>query len=110
MNQYLIVVRGDTNDGDYITKTTLLSEKKYEKIENVLVKVSDIVANSTAGYNWANEYSDEKNEPEEQYVKTGKITQEELDMFSDYVPSGELGVHTVESVTVYTITEIKELL
>jgi len=67
-------------------------------------------------YNWWNvNHSNRDNEqymsPEKRYVKSGKCSQEAMDYFYDYCPSGgEDGIHTIESIEIIeVINEIKLL-
>lgn len=106
MKEYLVIVKGDTNDADFIYKSTELSEEEYSKIKDTLFKVSKLV-NEVKGHNWGNEYSDDS--PESLYVETGLCTEEELEVFQDLCPYGEYGVHTIYDVVVYSISERLEL-
>jgi hypothetical protein len=103
--QYLVIVKADTNDGDYISDTKEYGEAEYLEIKERLARILPIVKKQ--GGKW--EKSEMGNSASE-YVRKRLLTEEDADWFDDFTPNGEYGIHTVESVTVYEIVGKQELL
>jgi hypothetical protein len=103
-----IVIEADTNDADYITEINEISAEELELIKPVVKAIKK----HKGDYNWPNFEGRRGNEksPEEIYVESGLVTEEQFDTFSQYVPHGEYGVHTIESVTLFEVTNKTELL
>ena len=98
---YLVVVCGDTNDADYVYSNVKISECDMDKYHPLLSKVAGVIGSSSTSSNWPNnEYCDET--VYDKYV--GQLTEEEINTFNSmFVPSGEIGIHTLESITVYKV-------
>jgi len=95
MSSYLLIVKADTNDADYIEGTTIVDETELETIKVVLAAIKA----GRHSHNWPrHEYVDET--PEELYPE---LTEKQIDMFSDCVPRGENGTHSVDSVEYYEV-------
>ena len=96
-------VVGDTNDGDYITAETEV--KNYTPEEQVNIeRIAEIVMNfeDKWGHNWASS----ENNGEELKDFYPELSEYDIDLFSDLLPYGEYGIHTVDE---FEIREIKVL-
>ena len=90
MKTYL-EVKADTNDGDYVCERTEISEADLERF---MPLIKAIKKQRKKGHNWCtSDYGDEP-PPEEMYESFGEL----VDEFSEYVPCGEYGVHTIVSI------------
>lgn len=105
-----ITVIADTNDADYINSTQELNEEDLPTILKVVaaIKAFDAVTvRGTGRYNWPDSYYREGS-PHTVYEDV--LTEEEIEIFREYVPCGEDGVHTIDSVTIYEIINKEVLL
>jgi hypothetical protein len=99
----LLVVKADTNDGDYVTETTEIKEKDLPFIQEVI----DVINECDDGHNWpTSEYSDKSVED----LYEDKLTPKQIDKFSQYVPFGEYGVHTIKSIRLMKVESDEELI
>lgn len=101
----LLVITGDYNDADYIRSVHLLDPDEIYDAEllSVLPKVSNALKDCKDRYNWPNsEYC--KLSVRELY--DGILTIEDIEIFQEYVPYGEYGIHRIESINVYDINDI----
>lgn len=113
MKKYLIV-QADTNDGDYVTKKTEINDKDLSKFRSILDKVereetvyydkrTPIYGKSTS-IKWATlDIADS-----ELWEQHPELTEKECDFVGNYIPNGEYGVHTIESIDILEVAnEIK---
>jgi hypothetical protein len=121
--KYYINVTADTNDADYISEMNEISDEQLELIRPVIKAIKNFKpykGKSRSGSDWNHENNfptgdcyrldlGEK-DAEEIYVKSGIVTQEQFDVFMEFVPSNEYGIHTIESVHLYHVTEEENLL
>ena len=107
--EYELVITADTNDADYVTS---ISQVTWQDIVDIMPIVGVIKAWSAEhknGHNWCmGEVSRNGERPWDIYK--GLLTDEQIDLFDDYVPRGEYGVHTIESVHYYPLPEKIKLL
>lgn len=110
--RYLLIIQGDTNDADYITGETWLTEEKYLEVHPMLQRVARAIKNAKhthRGNNWGrSEYSDRSDRPEVLYE--GVLSAEDIAAFDNYVPRGEYGVHSIESVSIHRVVHSVDLL
>jgi hypothetical protein len=93
MNYFRLTIVGDTNDADYVTEVSKISE---ETLENVIKPIVSVLQKNT--FNWnISEYIEEKL-PIELYA--GLLTQAQIDDFSEFCPYGEDGIHTITSINI----------
>lgn len=104
MSRQLLAVEADTNDGDYVTR---LTEGSFNL--TVIKKVAKAIKGCKTHPNWGTgEMCSDDESPEVLYE--GKLTEEEIEEFRGYCPSGEHGVHSIESITMYEVTSRKKIL
>lgn len=105
---YLLIIEGDTNDADYISEATTIEDKDADKKLPLIRKVAKLMSE---GHNWnSSEYADQGEDTESVYVATGLLTEAEVEEFTDYVPYGENGVHSLSSITLHKVISTEELL
>jgi hypothetical protein len=98
----IIIVKADCNDGDYLYN--IIDNMSSEDFER-FTKIADIIKNE--GHNWDNsEYG--------QYTPIvmyeGILTENDIEFFGSFLPYGEYGIHTIDSIRVLDVAEDKELL
>ena len=99
MTKYLII-EADTNDGDYITeKQAIATEEELEDIKRIV----EVIRNCKKRHNWPNGECARDGELEALY--DGLLSPNEIDFFSQYVPNGEYGIHTIVSVEILVVSE-----
>lgn len=103
----IVLIEGDTNDADYVTREEIVSEKDIE----FLKKIGEALKNTPAQcyHNWGNsDYCDKEESPYAMYKDV--LTKKEIDNFNDnFCPYGEHGIHTIESIRILTISEEDKL-
>jgi hypothetical protein len=101
--QYLIIISADTNDGDYVHDLKEVSESEYnETYKDLLSKVSKAI--SKRGGTWGRgEIQNRHNDP--RIIYKDVLTEEEIDAFDYLAPHGEYGIHSIGSITVYSVGE-----
>jgi hypothetical protein len=105
-----IRVVADTNDGDYITNLQKFDRSELPLILKVVAAIKDFDSRTTRGSgqsNWPSSYY-RKDSPRAVYE--GVLTEDEIEAFEDYVPCGEDGVHTIETVEIFEIINREVLL
>lgn len=105
MTQYELKIVADTNDADYVTEITTVT---MQEIEDIL-PVIEAIKNCKKHFNWSKgEYARRDEMPDKIYA--GILTEDQIEMFNDYCPYGEYGIHTIESVEYYPLPEKVKLL
>lgn len=98
-------IKADTNDADYITSENLVQKGDIKIIQ----KVCEVLRVGKWHHNWVtNDYCTEKESPWNAYKD--ELTEYEIDVFNEYVPYGEYGIHTIKSVELREITVLEKLL
>lgn len=116
MKKYQIEITVDTNDGDSITEVSLIDKESLEKIKPLIEEIGNFKPYKVGNWTHNNNYPygevyprkdlGEKF-PEEIYHNIIKDT---FNVFEEYVPFGEHGFHTVESIYVYEVPKKEKLL
>lgn len=121
MKKYLLI-KADTNDGDYIDSRNEITDEELAIILPVIKAIKEFDDDPTIKYqkyNWweigRNSYREQNKEqyqsPKERYLDTGKITEEAFNYFSDFLPSmGEYPIHTIESIELIEVVNETKLL
>ena len=90
---YEIVITADTNDADYITKISDITPGKLERFTPLIAEIAKV-----KHYNWdTSVYGEDEDKPEIMYSQFAALAEE----FGAFVPHGEHGVHTIESIVYY---------
>lgn len=104
MKKYIEIV-ADTNDADYISSRTLVTDEEIEKIMPVIKAIKN--------FKPENKY-DRHNYPDSKYCDDnveeiyGDI--DGFDEFQEMVPYSEHGIHTITSIKLLIVTEETKLL
>lgn len=105
--KYIVIVKINTYDADYIENYYEISEEDIEK----LYPIVKAIENCKERHNW--EVGDLSNgyTPEFLYVETGILTKEQVDWFNDHLTLyREYGMHTIESITLLEVVNEIQLL
>lgn len=86
---WVINVRADTNDGDYVTEETEATQTEVDLLVSLLERVKWGIG--------SNFETQDCGDAQEEY----DYTDEEWDFLSDFIPSSEHGIHTLERVEKY---------
>jgi len=115
MKKYIIIT-ADTNDADYVTQKSLITDETILKLQPIIQCLQDRhklyqqTGNWEYRHNWETDECDSGHNPELLYVKTGLLTQEQVDYFNEFIPSSEYGIHTIQSIEIINVTEEIKLL
>jgi len=128
MKKYLIVT-ADTNDADYITENTEISDKDLEILKPLFKSIKNFkpykvkYKSSCSGeirewthdnnFPWGNgEYMPREDLGEKSVEEIYSDHKEAVELFTEggYCPYGEYGIHTIESIEVMEVASKKKLL
>lgn len=118
----MIIVKGDTNDSDYVNQIEKLRENQGD-LKELVIKVANAIKSVTQEkkeyfkskgldfipqfHNWnKNDYSFEEDTPHVIYKDF--LTEEDVDNFNDYFCPR--GIHTILSITMIDVNNEIELL
>lgn len=120
--KYYINIKADTNDADYTSELNEISKEDLDAIRPLIKAISEFKPYKcdAKGHSWTHRHNfptgdclrkdlGEKS-PEELYVDSGLATQEQLDLFYEFVPSDEYGIHTIKSIEVLEVNNVENLL
>ena len=105
--KYLIIT-ADYNDGDYVSDKNEVSDEdliEFQPIIEVLKKQQKLTS-----HNWETRECSDNCTPEILYIETGKLTEEQVELFDFYVPKGEYGSHTITSIELLEVVKETKLL
>lgn len=103
MKKY-IIIKADTNDGDYITNQSIITDEKIEQLKTALSKIKD----SNYSLSWGTgDMLEEDNDPNILYPE---LTPAEFNLIENYIPHGEYGIHTIESIDILEVINEEKLL
>lgn len=100
MIYYNLVIKADQNDCDYITEISKIDSETLEGFRPLFKAIKECKGE----YNWPtfksfrnifNMYKD-------------KVSERLIEEFSEYVPNGDDGVHTIESIEVFPYVDMIE--
>lgn len=100
--QKYIIVKADTNDADYITKKSKITDEQIKKIKHItkiISKNDNSWGKGEVGYN---------DKFEDRYKDL--LSEEEMNLFENFTPFGEWGIHSIESVEILEVTNEEKLL
>ena len=93
----LLIIKADHNDGDYLHSINEVSDADIQEILPVIEAIKEF--GKSHNYN-TSEYRDDEPTASDEY---GHL--EGFDLFDDYVPHGEYGIHTIKSIDILTVVE-----
>ena len=98
MNKF-VIIQADTNDADYITGKSAITDEHIELMKPIIAALKVRRDNNKWCHNWeTSSYGPWEGEPKDMYK--GILTEEQIDFFNHYVPTGEDGIHTIESIEI----------
>ena len=93
----LMIIEADCNDADYVHTVQYVTDKEITFIKGIIPKL--IEKDYGNGYKWEN---GDRGNSYEDYRDI--LTEEEIETFGDYVPYAEYGVHTINSIKIFDVT------
>lgn len=97
--RFHVEIVADTNDGDCVTERSLITKDMIDRIK----KIAKVIKPS--GGSW---HTLDQGSPHEDYGDL--LSEEDISWFDEFVPKGEYGTHTLDSIKILTIQEEEELL
>ena len=109
--KYFINVTADINDGDYVEE---MNEVKESDLINILA-VCNVLKDFKRNYshNWETGKLERKKTPEILYIQTGLLTLEQVEIFYEFIPSGDEeypGIHTIKEVKIFYVSNVEEFI
>jgi hypothetical protein len=95
MSKKMILIKGDTNDGDYIEKCSEIEQEKLDIIFPLFEKIKENDGR------W--ETHDDGEDPCDMYG----LTDEQNDILGNLVPYGEYGIHSIVHIKVLEVISIE---
>ena len=90
--QFELVIEADTNDADYVTRTTTVIQAEIDELKPIF----DIIKSKHGKWE-----TGDIGDSSEEYKDL--LTPQQIDWICDLVPHGEYGIHTIESVVYYPL-------
>lgn len=113
----VIIIKADTNDADYITEETLVTDPKQIEIVTKMARLLKEFKPYKSGtwthssnFPWNDNVREDLGAKPAEEIYKGLMPEEDLEYFKDMCPYGEYGIHTIESIRIITITEDTDLL
>jgi len=101
----IAIIKVDWNDADYITDVVEINEEEEIFIRKVSAEISKI-----GRHNWiSSEYSNDGDIPPHIMYKDVLTEDEILTFDQEFVPYGEYGIHTIDSIKIYEVLSEEEL-
>ena len=122
MKTYIRIV-ADTNDADYIETFQSITQKELADIMPMIKAIKAFKPYETKTADGEMDWTHRHNYPDfdrcrndlgdlsiyDYYVKSGRVTEDQFEAFEDIRPHGEQGVHTIVSVEIIEVANVKEL-
>jgi hypothetical protein len=117
MKKYLIIV-ADTNDGDYVTSKNEITDEQIELIKPVIEAIKNFKPYiGTQPDYWNHLHGHNYTTQECTRLDLGELSAKSLygnlegfELFDEFCPFDEYGIHTIESVTILVVEEEIKLL
>ena len=109
MKKY-VIIEADTNDGDYISEKNLITDEHIQTLKEIIGKLP---RQKKYGGGFAKSIPFETGEmgnTAEDLIDDKIITLKEAEFLRGFLPFGEYGIHTIESVDILTVLEEEFLL
>lgn len=108
MKKYIIIT-GDYNDGDYVTKKSVITDEQINIMRDIVNKVEKIKLYG-GGYAGCFEWKTGDQQEEPFLLAHPELTEDEIELVEEFRPSGEYGIHTIEDIEILTVLEEEKLL
>lgn len=102
ITNYYMVVKADRNDCDYVTEIGKISSDKLDAFRPLIKAIK----NYSGHYNWPT--FDSFRNVKKMYK--GIVSERLIEEFSEYVPTGDDGVHTIKKIEIYPYVDMIEKL
>ncbi len=104
-----IDIKADTNDADYVREVNVIDRKTLDRLRPLIVAIKNQPPKpGYAGtHNWETSDYGDGTTP---YIVYAEFGEELIDIFSELVPTGEYGVHTIDEILVYERVNEEKLL
>lgn len=103
----LVLIEGDTNDGDYVTEKTKISDDDILKLRNIISKLEREKLHG-GGYGKSVRWETGEMQSKSLEEQHPELSFEEIKFVNELCPHGEHGIHTIESVEI--VEEVETLL
>jgi len=103
MTKY-IIIKADTNDGDYITEKNKITDAQIDFYKLII----EIIKKHHGDWHTGDQGDIEEDYAEE--IEKGIVNLNDLESFSEFVPFGEYGTHTIESIEILEVANEYKLL
>ena len=102
--RYLLCIEADSNDADYVTKTTEITESELKEIMPMIeaIKAVKKKKNACSSHNYPTQECVHGDDSAENMY--GDV--DGYEAFNEFVPSSEYGIHTITSVEVYEFSKL----
>jgi len=90
MNYIYTVV--DENDADYLTRLVPIEDEDIAKIKEIAKNIDNVY------HNWPTDRPDEF-----KALYDGKLTEDDIELLEEYLPSSLEGVHTIMQISIFDI-------
>lgn len=119
MGKHLLIIKADTNDGDYIEESSIVTDEEVEEILPVIEAIKAFEPYvGTKPDHWPYKHSSNYPAGEAAREDLGEKSAYNLyghlpgyETFDEFVPYHEYGIHTIESVKLYrNVEKAEELL
>lgn len=98
--KYRLTIKADVNDADYISESHDFTETQWKKVEPLITRVAKALKEVNGSWD-----CERNNEP-----KDVELSDKDRDQFSGYMPyMDNEDVHTIESIELIEIGDIKQL-
>jgi hypothetical protein len=102
----MLYIKADSNDADYITTFEEVSIKKLLELESIFKVIKNLTAKRKNKFgqfdNWCTSQYARSESPEELYEDL--LSKEQINMFHNYAPHGEYGIHTIKEIKLLKVT------
>ena len=102
--KYMVIIKGDMNDADYVEQASYIEENEIEQLKRIISVLQTVPKYE---HNWPRgEYLDKT--PEDIYGD--QLTEDDYGFMEEFVPYGEGGIHSIDSIRLLKVVEETKLL
>ena len=105
-----VEINADMNDGDYTAQITMLPDDELEDLRVAVTHIQNFNKTHPWGHNFPMGDCDDSDEAHKFYKEHG-MTEKQSGILAALTPGGgDYPTHSIESITVYTVTNVETLL
>ena len=109
-----IYIQADTNDADFISEKSVITEEEIALIMPVIVAIKNFKPYDNQENNFPQGECCREDlgelSAEDYYVGKGIVTLKQFQKFENFCPSDEYGIHTIESVEIIYVKKENKLI